>query len=251
MYSASVSSPLVNLRVLEALRRWFGRRPEASFLARNHAFFSSFDHSRPLDECEFVVMDTELTGLNARQDEIVSIGAVRVRGMSISPGDVFYEVVRPRMELPKNSTLVHYITPEAVKGRPRLEEVLPGFVEFCGGALVVGHLVGMDMSFVNRALKRHFGAGMRTPCIDTMRLAQVYQEEQWESYHDRYSLDVSYNLTDLSKRFGLPLFAQHNALNDALQAAYLFLFLVKKLRKGGIESLKDLYMSGRSWRWYF
>ena len=242
-----LSSPLA---LGEALSRLFRREPKHQALAAAFRHFSDLDQNKPLEEYQFVVLDTELTGLDPKRDEIVSIGAVRIRDLAISPAEQFYSLVEPRIPLPKKSTLIHRITPEQVKGRPRLRQVLPQLLDFIGTSFIVGHFVGLDISFLNRAGKDILGHKLVTPCLDTMRLAQVYQEALFESYYDRYQSHISYNLRDLSRHYGLPLFPQHNALHDALQTAYLFLFLVKKLKMFGVHTLRQLYMAGRSWKWY-
>ncbi len=236
--------------VFKALTEAFLRKPPPSF-AENRAFFKGVDQGRPLEEYEFVVYDTELTGLNPKKDEIVSIGAVRIRKLQIMAGETFHVLLKPRRQLPKDSTLIHRITPQQIENAPSLEEVLPRFVEFCGRAFLVGHYVGLDTSFVNRAARRIFGAALHNPCLDTLRLAQAYKEMNWENYHDRFNMNVSYNLTDLGKEYGLPAFARHDAFEDAMQTAYLFLFLVKKMRGQGIVTLKELFNAGQNWRWIF
>ncbi len=129
--------------------------------------------------------------------------------------------------------------------------MLPRFLDYIGESIIVGHHIGLDMAFITRALVQTMGFGLTTPCIDTMRLAQAYQETLWESYYDQYQLNVSYTLSDLARRFSLPCFTAHDALEDAMQTSCLFLFLVKKLREGKVRTLRDLYSLGRSWRWYF
>ncbi|MBU1003883.1 MAG: 3'-5' exonuclease [Proteobacteria bacterium] len=228
----------------------FRHPPKNQLLRANAEHFTSFDQDRPLQDYEFCVLDTELTGLAPRTDEIVSIGVVRIKNLSITANS-YYSLVAPRGELPKLSTMIHRITPQMLKGAPRLRTIFPEVMSFCGNALIVGHNIGLDMSFLNRAAMDILGGKLHTPCLDTMRLAQIYQQELWESYYDQFDGQVSYQLYDLSDRYGLPSFNQHNALYDAMQTAYLFLFLVKKLRSGGVKTLRDLYMAGRSWRWYF
>ena len=220
-------------------------------LERNTEFFSRFDQSRPIYQYEFTVFDTELTGLNPKREEIVSIGAVRIRNLKINISESFYELVKPTKKLPKNSTLIHRITPQQLEQAPPLENILGDFIEFCGNTLLVGHYIGLDMSFLNRATQKIMGGKLHNPCIDTMRLAQVFNEERWGNYYDQFDYGISYNLEDLSVKYGLPLFKRHDALQDAYQTAYLFLFLAKKLKQGGLKTLKDLYMAGRSWRWLF
>ncbi|MFP4071934.1 MAG: PolC-type DNA polymerase III [Desulfovibrionales bacterium] len=236
-------------RISQIVRRFTGGVPAAPRLQELEHYFRHFDQDRNLDEYEFVVLDTELTGLTPRRDEIVSIGAVKIRNFQIT-AETFYTLVAPKGEMPKTSTLIHRITPEQVREAPTLRTMLPKLLEFCGTALIVGHNIGLDMQFLNRAAVRIFGSRLKTPCIDTMRLAQVYEAEQWENYYDRYDESVSYQLNDLSVRYGLPAFGQHNSFYDAMQTSYLFLFLVRKLHSGDIKTLRDLYMAGRSWRWY-
>ena len=228
----------------------FRRRPGSEELRRHEKRFEHVDQDKPLTDYEFCVVDTELTGLSPRSNEIVSVGAVRIRELSIT-AESYYTLVAPKGEVPKTSTMIHRITPGMLEGAPRLRQIFGDFLEFCGGALVVGHNIGLDMSFLNRASVHILGGKLRTPCIDTMRLAQIHQQELWENYYDQYDGQVSYQLYDLSRRYGLPSFNQHNALYDAMQTAYLFLYLVKKLNAGGIKTLRDLYLAGRSWRWYF
>jgi len=233
----------------KALRAFGKARSSDPLLRQNEEYFLSFDQDKPLTEYEFTVLDTELTGFSPRSDEIVSVGAVRIRNFCIT-ADTFYSLVAPKIQVPKTSTLIHRITPEQLENAPRLRKIMPRLVRFCGGSLIVGHNVGLDMSFLNRAAVDILGGRLNTPCVDTMRLAQVYQQELWENYYDRFDSNVSYNLGDLSRKYGLPCFDQHNALYDSMQTAYLFLFLVKKLHSGGLETLRDLYMAGRSWRRY-
>lgn len=224
-------------------------RPQHPIFARNQSYFAALDQRQPLDTYEFVVFDSELTGLNPRRDEIVSIGAVRIRNLQILVGDAFHSYVKPRNPLPKNSTLIHRITPQQLENAPPLKEALPGFIEYCGNALLVGHYVGLDAAFINRACKRYYDSPIHNPCLDTLRLAQAYTEMRWEQYHDRFRMNVAYNLPALSQEYNLPLFTHHDAFEDSLQTAYLFLFLVKKMRAQGVETLKDLFHAGQTWRW--
>ncbi len=234
--------------VFRSARRFAG--PAHPLLRENYIRFMEYDQEQPIEAYDFVVLDTELTGLNPSRDEIVSIGAVRVSGLRIAPSDTFHAMVCPGGAMHKPATLIHRITPEAVADKPSVEEVLPDLLEFCGGALIVGHHVGLDMAFLNRVARRSFGGALATPCIDTMRLAQAWEQERWEASLEAFQPSISYALPDLAVRYGLPRFREHDALEDALQTAYLFVYLVRKMRGGSIRTLRDLFMAGRSWRWY-
>lgn len=223
----------------------FAARPKHPLIEENEKHFSSFDQNRYIQDYEFVCFDTELTGLNPRHDEIVSIGAVRIRGLQIAAGETFFTYARPKKTLPKGSTLIHRITPEQLKNAPDLEEVLPEFVKYIGSALLLGHYVQLDVNFLNRALKKHMGGIVRNPCVDSMKLARAHHEYRRRSERGYVSPYMSYNLGLLAKAFDLPMFEQHDALEDALQTAYLFLFLVSKLQEAGYVTLNDLYSAGR------
>jgi DNA polymerase-3 subunit epsilon len=226
----------------------FSRRRADEQLLASWRALAAIDQSRPLEEYDFVVVDTELTGLDPGEHEIVSIGAVRIRGMRIDQSDTFETLVRPERGLPRLSTIIHRITPEALKNAPPMREALPGFLSFAGSSLLVGHHVGMDMTFLSRAARRVFGGPLKNPCLDTLRLAQAYQEELFEGYYDQFNLQISYNLEDLTRQHRLPAFPAHDALQDALQTAYLFLFLCRKMRGGQVRTLKDLHAAGRTRR---
>ena len=215
-------------------------------LIRNRELFADFNQGRPLNSYVFVVCDTELTGLNRRKDEIVSIGAVKIINLQIELSQTFYALVKPKNISPNEATLVHRITPEELETASPIDKVLPRFIEYLGSALLVGHFVGIDVHFLNKACKDLLGGTLFNPNIDTMRLARAYKARQNRDYYGYIDTSDSYNLDDLSREFNLPLFKPHNALEDALQTAYLFLFLLKKMRHSGASTLKELYRAGRS-----
>ncbi|XOF32596.1 MAG: PolC-type DNA polymerase III [Candidatus Electrothrix sp. YB6] len=231
--------------MLNIFRRFFSPSPLHPALRKNRELFSGFDQGRPLNSYTFVVFDTELTGLNRRKDEIISIGAVRLVNLQIELDQTFHRHIRPADIQPNKATLVHRITPEQLKQAAPAEEVLPQFIEFCSDSLLVGHFVGLDMHFLNKTACRVFSGILSNPSIDTMRLARRYQDSGITDHYGHHDQASSYTLDALSQEFGLPVFKPHDALEDALQTAYLFLYLLKKFRYGGINTLRDLYRAGR------
>ncbi|MEN8189484.1 MAG: 3'-5' exonuclease [Thermodesulfobacteriota bacterium] len=223
-------------------RSWFAR--PHPLLQENREFFAAFDQTRPLADYSFVVCDTELTGLKLNRDEIISIGAVKIENLQINLGTTFHRYIRPGNMDHTKATLVHRITPEQLESAPPIEEVLPEFVQFCAGSLLVGHHVAMDMSFLNRAARKVLGGELSNPGIDTLRMAQGYKRVRLGHFHE-HNHAISYNLDDLGKEYNLPDFKPHDAFEDAMQTAYLFLFLIKKFRKGGLLTLRDIYQAGK------
>ena len=224
-------------------RSWFAN--PVPLLQKNKDFFLDFDQRRPLAEYSFVVFDTELTGLNRKKDELISIGALRITNLQIDLSSMFHHFIQPRDLTHTDATLVHRITPEQLEGAKPIEEILPKFVEYIHGSLLVGHNLPLDMHFINNAARKVMGGTLSNPGVDTMRMAQGYKRVLLGHYHEHNPREISYNLDDLGKEYGLPAFKPHDALEDALQTAYLFLYLIKKFRKGGLVTLRDIFQAGR------
>jgi DNA polymerase-3 subunit epsilon len=221
------------------IKKWFQRKPKHPSLESNEDLFLTFDQDQPIEKCEFVALDTELTGLNPRRNEIISIGAVRIKDMRIVVGENFHTYVRARKPSLKDSALIHRITSEQLDTAPGLEEVLPEFVEFCGAAVLVGHYLQLDLAFINKAAKRILGGRLQNPDMDCAKLAQAHLAYLNRAGVKRISLDDTFQLPKLALEYGLPLFVPHDALEDAMQTAYLFLFLAAKLRETGLATFRD------------
>ncbi len=230
---------------------WWRKKEKHPLIRRNEQLFSKFDLSRPMDTYDFVALDTELTGLNSRRDEIVSVAAVRIRGLQIVVGDCFYSYARPSIEQHTTSTFIHRITPDELKDAPDLTSVLEAFVDFCGDSVLVGHFVHIDRKFLRKAMMKSLGGVMRNPLIDSMQLARFHRNNRKAARVYREVEECSYNLAELSRAYNLPIFPAHDALQDALQTAYLFIFLVKNLcDEEEMTTLKQFRRVGRpAWGW--
>jgi DNA polymerase III subunit epsilon len=221
-------------------------RSRDRIIVANNRNFVRFDFQKNLSDCSYVVFDTELTGLNRKKDEIISIGAVRIRDLQIDLSETFHYYVKPRNIDPTRATLIHRITPQQLEQAPPLEEVLPFFLKFIENDLLVGHYVVIDTSFLNRATRHLYNGTVANPRLDTMRMAQIYKRLVLDDYYGSQQVaDGRYNLQRLSVELNLPYFEAHDALEDALQTAYLFIFLVKKLSTVGITTIRELFAAGK------
>jgi DNA polymerase-3 subunit epsilon len=200
-----------------------------------------------LDGLQFVAVDTELTGFDPRRDVVVSVAAVRLRGLSIMAGETYATLVRPNREVPRDSSLIHRLTAAALEKAPAMAEALAGLLDFIGPAVIIGHHVDLDMAFLNAAARRAFGGELAAPCIDTLRLAMAYEEKRLTLEGGGDFEQAAFTLPALCRRYGLPDFAAHEARHDALAAAYLFLYLAKKLGRGRPMPLSGLWRAGRVW----
>jgi DNA polymerase-3 subunit epsilon len=232
------------MSLLSYLRELLERRKPHPLLVENRRRFAQFDQNRPLTDYSFVVLDTELTGLSYK-DEIISIGAVKISNMQLELGNVFHTLVRPLNLKHNQATFIHQITPDQLRAARPIRDVLPEFVEFCGDALLIGHFLEIDMGYLNRATKKVLGGTLANPTIDTLRLVKAYKETSYVCDYGYCDQSLPCNLNELAEEFNLPRFKAHSALEDALQCAYLFLFLAKKLNNGQVQTLRQLHNVGQ------
>lgn len=199
----------------------------------------------PLDRGEYVVCDTELTGLHTKKDSIVSLGALKMVGKRIFFGDFFYRVVKPRTKLTGKSVVIHEITPSEATECPSIEALLPEFLDFCGSNILVGHFVDIDINFINVEMKRLYGFGLHNPSVDTSKLFTWMRQKDEEvcAYHGGLSEDT--NLFSIAKKYDIPISKAHNALNDAFITAQLFQRFMSVLPRYGLKTVKDLLKAVR------
>ncbi|MBX6352327.1 MAG: PolC-type DNA polymerase III [Thermoflavifilum sp.] len=179
------------------------------------------------EDTVYVVFDTETTGLNAREDTLIELAAVKVRGGEII--DTFATLIDPERALPPKIQELTGITPEMVAGQPKLAEVMARFREFAEGAVLVAHNAEFDVGFLGHAAQRLGLAPWTEPVIDTLALARaLYPEER------------NYKLKTLTQKFNVELVNHHRALADAEATAKVFLHMLAALRQAGVEQLSDL-----------
>ena len=105
---------------------------------------------QPIDG-KFVVFDIETTGFNSVNDRIIEIGAVRVVEGEIK--ETFSEFVNPERPIPYKITQLTTITDDMVKDAGTIEEILPQFLKFCEGSVLVAHNAGFDTGFIRENAK--------------------------------------------------------------------------------------------------
>ena len=114
----------------------------------------SFDDlGTPLSQVTFVVLDVETTGGSPASGSLTEVAAARYRGGELL--GTYQTFVRPDERIPPYITALTGISDAMVADAPRIGEMLPSFLEFLGGGVVVGHNVRFDLSFLNHALAVH------------------------------------------------------------------------------------------------
>jgi DNA polymerase-3 subunit epsilon len=189
----------------------------------------SFDEmGAPLYDVPFCILDLETTGTAPDANGITEIGAVLYRG-----GEelgTFQTLVNPGQEIPPFITVLTGITHAMVIDAPRIDEALPTFLEFLGNAVVVGHNVRFDLSFLNAAAM-HLGYGrLGNRSIDTLALARRLLRNEVRNL----------KLDTLAAHLRSPHKPTHRALDDAQATAWVLHRLIERAGTMGVTALEDL-----------
>jgi len=185
------------------------------------------DDQRLLSEATYVVFDIETTGLSIQHDELIEIGAIKVKNGAIL-GE-FGELINPGVPINAFTTKLTGITQSMVEGKKSVQSVLEDFYQFSKGAILIAHNADFDLGFLEYNYKKYGISNQINPSIDTLNLAKVLIPER-----TRYGLD------SLSRYFKVRLEQHHRAVNDAKATNEIFLHLLKQLRKNGFNKFSDL-----------
>ena len=175
----------------------------------------------------FVVFDLETTGFSPTRNRIIEIGAVKVEQGKITKR--FSTFVNPKVPIPPRITEVTSITDAMVKDAPEIETVLPEFLEFCEGCVLVAHNADFDYSFLCKKGEEQ-GLSIDFTVVDTVGIARVLFP-----HLARYTLD------NVAKVLKISLVNHHRAVEDAEATAEIFEKLITLLEKEGITDLDALY----------
>jgi len=199
------------------------------------------DVNQSILETEFVVFDTETTGLNVRKgDGILSISAVRMKKGRIDLADVFHELINPNRGIPSQSVIAHEILPRMVIGKPTLQDILPDFIGYIGSSILVAHHAGLDMAFLNSEMIRLYGFPIQNMVLDTALVDQMLVLKKTQ-ISMRRKVQIDSSLTALAERYRVSLEGHHSSMGDALTTAQIFQKMIRGAQSCGIVSLKDLF----------
>ena len=173
-----------------------------------------------------VVFDIETTGFSPLKNRIIEIGAVRVEEGRIV--DKFSSFVNPDVPIPFEIEKLTGINDNMVLDAPKIDRVLPEFLEFCRGAVMVAHNAGFDISFIKENARQQ-GLEFNPTVLDTVSLARVLLPNL-----NRFKLDT------VAKELKINLANHHRAVDDAGATAEIFVRFIKMLKERDIFDLSQL-----------
>lgn len=202
-----------------------------------------------IESCKYVVFDIETTGFNSEKDSIIEIGAYKVEvkrqkkdgaadgDPEILTGtilDEFSELIDPKRPIPYRITQLTHISDDMVEGKDTIDKVLPRFLEFCRGAVLVGHNVSFDCGFI-KSKCHDAGLPFDYTWVDTVGIARAELPG-----HANYRLDT------VAKELGVVLDQHHRGDQDAYCTAEIFVRLLPMLDKDNVFTFGDLNKLGES-----
>lgn len=163
---------------------------------------------------QFVVIDTETTGLHCVQNQIVELTAIRFRDWK--PVEIFTTLINPGSHIPEDATRIHGITDEMVKDAPKIGEVIKSFDSFLGSDNLLGHNISFDLGFLDMAGSEY--SNTKRKYYDTLTLAQYL--DLYVNNNKLTTLCDHYYIRDNS--------TAHRSASDALATGLLFDKLVEQ-----------------------
>ncbi|MDX9796444.1 MAG: 3'-5' exonuclease [Sulfurimonadaceae bacterium] len=168
---------------------------------------------------EFVCFDCETTGLNVLKDDIISIGAVIIKDNTIVASKKFVKYVKPKTKLQIDAIKVHHIRECDLLDAEEIQDVLKEFLEFIGNRILVGYYLEFDIAMVNKYLVNMLGITLPNRAIEVSALYHDWKIEFIPQGH----IDLRFNT--ILKDLNLPHLSKHDAYNDAIMSAMMFLKL--------------------------
>ena len=174
----------------------------------------------------FVVFDIETTGFSAVNDRIIEIGAVKVENGVIT--EKFSEFVNPERPIPFEIEKLTSINDRMVEDAPNISVILPRFMDFCGGSVLVAHNADFDTGFIRHNCEV-LGLPYDYTYVDTLGIARSFLEGL-----------KNYKLDTVVEAMGCTLANHHRAVDDAGATADVFVRFLERFKKKNIRDLDEL-----------
>ena len=204
--------------------------PLKNYLSGPHPKNSSLIQNTPI-----LSVDFETTGLDAKKDQLLSIGFVEINQLGIQLSSAKHQIIRVDRKLDADNVIVHKITDKEKNNGMPLESAMANLLYHMKGRVLLAHHAKTEVDFIDTNCEALYGIKPTMVVIDTIELAakRIKQNEQKTTakYLRLFNLRHSHNL---------PEYTAHNALYDAISTAELFLAEINKLPKKHRTPLSEL-----------
>lgn len=229
------------------MRRWWDRKAVNAQRALTPALRERVQRWQalkrvPLDgsaaESRWVVVDVETSGLDVRNDNLIAIGAVAVRGDSILHADSFEVVLRQKNISSDANILIHGIAATEQREGREPADALVDFLEFIGGDPLIAFHAFFDQAVLGRACRETLGVHLDRAWLDLAHLAPALLGGA-----------KSHGLDGWLAHFGLQVSERHRAVADAYATAQLWLALAPDLQPAGLGQSDAVLKLAAEYEW--
>jgi DNA polymerase-3 subunit epsilon len=182
----------------------------------------------------FLVCDAEMSSLEVKQGELLSVGWVIIENGAIKLDSARHHLVKANRSVGQSAT-IHQLRDCELESAQQDSEVLPRFLAAAAGRVLVFHNAVLDLAFLNRLCRQECNAPVLMPVVDTLRLEEVRMRRR-----DLPIKSGELRLQACRDRYNLPSYPAHNALIDALATAELLLAHASHRAGSGTIKLGDL-----------
>lgn len=188
-----------------------------------------------IKDSKFVVFDCETSGLNPKEDRILSMGAVTVLGNTIRVKNNFERYLEQEI-FNRETVAIHGLLKKGNLKKVSEEEAVKEFLMYIEGAILVGHHISFDVACVNYALKRMGLPKLKNKVLDT---GILFKKTKHQFYADAYS--KVFSLDEVCDELKVHKKDRHTASGDAYITAIVFFKILGRLNRNNTSTLKDLF----------
>jgi len=171
-----------------------------------------------IHDCELIAVDFETTGLDSKNDEIISMGFCPIHNNSIRLAECLHSVINTEQVLTSGNVAIHGLTDDVLTQGITQKQALFKFMELTKGKIIVAHFHSIERTFIQKLAKQTLGTTLPLCFIDTFWFAEKRMKQKQQTITSN-----SLRLFNLRKQSGLPNYKAHNALEDAISTAELYL----------------------------
>ncbi len=168
---------------------------------------------------EYVCLDCETTGLSPRKDEILSIGAVRIKNNKVIMRETFNIFVKPSKNISSESIKIHQIRPVDLENAVSPKEAIYKILNFIGPSPIVGYYIKFDIAMISKYTKKYLGITLPNESIEVSSM--FFKSKKKTSEYE--FIDLKFDT--IMKELNIPTLGKHDALNDAIMTSMMFLKL--------------------------
>lgn len=196
-------------------RLWWSHRLKGS----DYQYLFRRDKTNKTTPKEYISLDCETTSLNPAQAELVTIAATKIIGNKIITSQPFHIRLKAPQSLDQGSVRIHHLRHHDLHNGYHEIDGIKALLAFIGNRPLVGYHIRYDKAILDRACKKHLGFPLPNPLIE---VSQLYHQRLERLLPNAY-FDLS--LETICRHLDLPIQQRHDALQDTITAALIYVRL--------------------------